>query len=411
MFVSNNLSALLNQPEFENGNGGQTNLENLMVDIALIKEDPNQPRKAFFDDSLKELAESIKECGVITPISIRPDSQNEGHFIVNHGARRLRASILAGKTQIPAIVHSTHTKIEQILENIQRENLKHIDLANAIDELILDGFKKGEIAQKLGKSKGWVSYYVTLKKAPSEILEMVEKGLLNDIFTIAELTKLYKKYENKTSDEGATNFDSIQLAIIESLENNQEFTRKDFFDLKETLGEINDGEQSQGDFFKDATTPQKTQSPALVKDDFSNAPTSDFENAPTNDDFSNAPTSDCENAPTNDDFSNASTSDFENAPTNDDFSNVPTSDFENAPTNDDFSNADVKSQTSDESYNTTFTLPKIQVTFTDGIKTVNGNLILDEAAGNGNVWILNENNEKILKSIAFADIRIKDISF
>ncbi|NCU31903.1 MAG: ParB/RepB/Spo0J family partition protein, partial [Candidatus Moranbacteria bacterium] len=78
------------------------------IEIDLLKEDPNQPRKSdnpgFSADSLAELSATIKLRGVKSPISVRDDLDQPGHYIINHGARRYRASILAGKTMIPAFV-------------------------------------------------------------------------------------------------------------------------------------------------------------------------------------------------------------------------------------------------------------------------------------------------------------------
>src|SRR5574344_889709 len=96
-----------------------------VIDISLIDEDLCQPRAAsnpgFSEESLNELAETIKVRGVKSPISVREDKN--GRFIINHGARRFRASKLAGKIFIPAFIDNDYTKLDQVIENLQRNNL------------------------------------------------------------------------------------------------------------------------------------------------------------------------------------------------------------------------------------------------------------------------------------------------
>ena len=84
------LSSLLNAPASVTG-------VPLLLKLSQIQEDPNQPRKIFDEEKLRELADSIKVRGVKTPISVHEDESNPGFYIINHGARRYRASMMAGK--------------------------------------------------------------------------------------------------------------------------------------------------------------------------------------------------------------------------------------------------------------------------------------------------------------------------
>src|SRR5690348_14786788 len=101
----------------------------LMLLLDSIDEDPAQPRREFDEQSLKELAETIVLRGVRQPISVRPHPDHPKRWILNTGARRLRAARLAGRTDIPAFVDTTSDSYDQVIENEQRESLKPIELA------------------------------------------------------------------------------------------------------------------------------------------------------------------------------------------------------------------------------------------------------------------------------------------
>ncbi|WP_419604727.1 ParB/RepB/Spo0J family partition protein, partial [Thiolapillus sp.] len=114
------LSGLLNQPP--GGSGGP-----LELPIDLIDEDPNQPRHedspGFSKQSLGELAETIRERKAKSPISVRPHPEVDGRYMINHGTRRYRASIIADKTTIPAYIDPDYTEADQVIENLQRNDL------------------------------------------------------------------------------------------------------------------------------------------------------------------------------------------------------------------------------------------------------------------------------------------------
>ena len=101
----------------------------LHLPIDAIDEDPDQPRQDFDPDSLAELAETIRERGVRQPISVRRHPQQPDRWMLNFGARRLRASKLAGKEEIPAFVDDTADSYDQVIENEQRAGLTPLELA------------------------------------------------------------------------------------------------------------------------------------------------------------------------------------------------------------------------------------------------------------------------------------------
>ena len=107
----------------------EANGQPLMLPVEGIDEDPEQPRREFDANALQDLAETIRERGVRQPISVRPNLQHAGRWVLNFGARRLRASRLAGLSEIPAFIDTTADSYDQVIENEQREGLKPLELA------------------------------------------------------------------------------------------------------------------------------------------------------------------------------------------------------------------------------------------------------------------------------------------
>lgn len=150
------------------------------IEISLIDNNPDQPRKNFDPTAIKELATSIKEYGVIQPIILK---KNGARYIIVAGERRFRASKLAGLKVIPAIVRDyTDNQVKEIalLENIQREDLNPIETARAMKELLtLYGWTQEVLADKLGKSRPVVANYVRLLSLQPEVVKMIESGKLS----------------------------------------------------------------------------------------------------------------------------------------------------------------------------------------------------------------------------------------
>ena len=151
-----------------------------MISITDIQKNPYQPRKEFDREKLDELAQSIKENGVIQPIIVR-QSPVIGYEILA-GERRYRASLLAGLTSIPAVVKQLSDQemmVQSIIENLQRENLNPIEEARAYESLVEKGFTHAEIADKMGKSRPHISNSIRLLSLPEQILSEVENGKLS----------------------------------------------------------------------------------------------------------------------------------------------------------------------------------------------------------------------------------------
>jgi ParB family chromosome partitioning protein len=166
----------------------------LMLAIDSIDEDPAQPRREFDDESLRELADTIALRGVRQPISVRPHPEQAKRWILNTGARRLRASRLAGKKEIPAFVDTTSDGYDQVIENEQREALKPMELALFVQRRMQAGDSQAEIARRLGKSRQYITYATALIDAPDWLLSAYREGRCKGLTALYELRKLHDEH-------------------------------------------------------------------------------------------------------------------------------------------------------------------------------------------------------------------------
>lgn len=177
------------------------------LDIAKVEPDRNQPRKTFDEDELEELAESIKEKGILIPLLVR---SQEDYYQIIAGERRWRAARKAGLKKVPVIVRDDMTDQEvvevQLIENIQRADLNAIDEALAYKRLIEDfGLKQDEVADRVSKSRTTITNSLRLLKLD----ERVQKMLIEDIIspgharTLIPIEDPEKQYEyaQKALDE------------------------------------------------------------------------------------------------------------------------------------------------------------------------------------------------------------------
>lgn len=132
-----------------------------------IQADPKQPRQFFDEDALQELSDSIKQNGVLQPIIIRRD---ENKIWLVAGERRFRAAKMAGLEKIPAILTTGNPVEIALIENIQRENLKPIEEAEAFERMIEEhGYTQEQLAQVIGKARTTITQTLSLNKLPKEI--------------------------------------------------------------------------------------------------------------------------------------------------------------------------------------------------------------------------------------------------
>ena len=167
--------------DIQNGNEPEgVTTSNTTLPLADIKPNPYQPREIFDEDKLRELADSIKEHGVFTPVLVR--RVNEGYELVA-GERRAKAAEIAGLTEIPAIIvdfDDDQMAEISLLENIQRENLTAIEEAKGYKTLIdRRGYTQEELGKRVGKSREHIANTMRLLILPESVQKMVEEGTLS----------------------------------------------------------------------------------------------------------------------------------------------------------------------------------------------------------------------------------------
>lgn len=162
------------------------------VEVDKIRPNPFQPRKEFDEAKLADLARSIRQYGVIQPLTVtrkeveKPDGGLATEYELIAGERRLRAAKLAGVASVPVLIREGHdddkTKLElAIIENLQREDLNPIDRAKAFDQLVKQfGFKHVEVAEKVGKSREYVSNTIRLLLLPQAMQDALSEGKISE---------------------------------------------------------------------------------------------------------------------------------------------------------------------------------------------------------------------------------------
>jgi len=150
------------------------------IDISSIFANPNQPRKAFDETALKELADSISKHGVIMPIIV---NKSGDRYMIIAGERRFRASKLAGLSKVPVIIKTYNERqIKEIslIENLQREDLNPIEAATAMRSLMNDyGMTQEDLADRIGKSRPAIANTLRLLSLSPEVIKMVSDGSLS----------------------------------------------------------------------------------------------------------------------------------------------------------------------------------------------------------------------------------------
>ena len=214
-----------------------------MISITDIQKNPYQPRKEFDREKLDELAQSIKENGVIQPIIVR-QSPVIGYEILA-GERRYRASLLAGLQSIPAVVKQLSDQemmVQAIIENLQRENLNPIEEARAYESLVEKGFTHAEIADKMGKSRPYISNSIRLLSLPDAILSEVENGKLSQAHarSLVGLNKEQQDYFFQRIIEEDISVRKLEALLTEKkqkkLQKNNHFIQNEEEQLKKLLG-------------------------------------------------------------------------------------------------------------------------------------------------------------------------------
>ena len=149
--------------------------------VSKIYPNPNQPRKNFDEQALRELSDSIKKHGVIMPIVVNDD--HNGRYMIIAGERRYRATKLAGLSTIPVIVRNySEREIKEIslIENLQREDLNPIEAASAMKQLMVDyKLTQDELAERIGKSRPAIANTLRLLSLTPDVMQLVSEGRLS----------------------------------------------------------------------------------------------------------------------------------------------------------------------------------------------------------------------------------------
>lgn len=219
-----------------------------LLKITAIEPNRNQPRKQFDDEALQQLADSIREHGLIQPLLVRP--LDNGNYQIVAGERRWRASRMAGLSEVPVIIRDlddVKTMELALIENLQRENLNAIEEALGYKELMESyNMTQAEVSKSVGKSRSAVANTLRLLNLPEKVIGYVESGeissgharallsledellivstaekIIKDGLTVREIEKLGKPKKVKTEKAKAPKkdsfYDEMELALKQEL--------------------------------------------------------------------------------------------------------------------------------------------------------------------------------------------------
>lgn len=225
-----------------------------LVPIEKIKANKDQPRKIFKDKELVELSNSIKENGIIQPITV---SDEDGHFSIIAGERRFRASKLAGLNEVPVIIKKVTKKdtlVMAIIENVQRSDLNCIEEGLAYYQLMNEfSLTQEEVAKKIGKERSTIANFLRILKLPREVIQQIQRDELSfghakilaslkddesikrfareavdNSYSVRELEKAIKAKKKRPVENSNKFFDEKLDALRSKLENKTGY----HFDLK-----------------------------------------------------------------------------------------------------------------------------------------------------------------------------------
>ncbi|MHB1098228.1 MAG: ParB/RepB/Spo0J family partition protein [Burkholderiales bacterium] len=205
------LTALEDLAETVTGTSGAP----LELPLDEVIEDPDQPRINFDEQALNELAKSIKRAGKVkTPISVKAKNA-DGKYIINDGARRFRASKLAGMATIRAFVDHEHDRIDQIIANLHKEDLTPFEIGDTLKAEMTDkGWTVAEISERTGKDASWVSRHLKIAGMSDELRPIAVR--CGDYRAMASLVVAYEKAPALTI-ETFKDRESISRAQIDAL--------------------------------------------------------------------------------------------------------------------------------------------------------------------------------------------------
>lgn len=160
--------------------------------IDRLSEDPNNPRTEFPEAEIDELAESIRQHGVLQPLVVRP-TDLPGHYCIHHGAKRSRAARRAGLSEVPVVVCDAPVDpYAQVAENQKRHGLTPLDMARLIRRQSDTGDSNATIARRMGIDQTTIAHHLALLELPGELNEALQAGRCTSPRTLYELNSLYR---------------------------------------------------------------------------------------------------------------------------------------------------------------------------------------------------------------------------
>ncbi len=221
------------------------------IEIDKIKANPNQPRTDFDQEALNELSDSIKENGIISPITLRKIDDN--HYQIIAGERRYRASKMAGLTKIPAYIRTADDEqmhIMALIENIQRADLNAIEIALGYQKAMNDfSLTQEKLSERLGKNRATIANFLRLLKLPAEIqLGLKDKlldmgharaiaGLSNPVFQKTVYDEVVKNSLSVRATEELVKH-IAQNGTVEKKKKPQKFVSEEYDKLKDELSHL-----------------------------------------------------------------------------------------------------------------------------------------------------------------------------
>lgn len=198
----------------------------LEIPLERISEDPTQPRTTdndgFSEEAISGLADTIVANGLLQPISVHADPNKPGFYIINHGARRFRASKKAGLPTIAAIVDEDYSQQKQLIENLQRENLSLPEIVDSLIKIRPLYKTQRDLAKAIGRSDAWITQMMVLTKLDPKVDELMKSRKCLDTLVLNGLQKLVKEdpqavdFYISAGDFSRTGFNSFKKSLTES---------------------------------------------------------------------------------------------------------------------------------------------------------------------------------------------------
>jgi ParB family transcriptional regulator, chromosome partitioning protein len=171
----------------------------LHVPVDQLDEDQDNPRKAFPPETIEELAQDIAQRGILQPIVVS-DRDDKGRYLIRFGSRRWRAAIQAGLTTVPVIFAvEARNAYDQVAENLKRQNLTPLELAQFIQRRVDQGESNAEVGRQLGMDLTTVAHHLALLSLPPVLDQALKSGRCESPRTLHELSRLHEEHPEQVA--------------------------------------------------------------------------------------------------------------------------------------------------------------------------------------------------------------------